>query len=189
MTRHERDDECAACCQHFFRRGRLSCVDNIAYLSSRSGPASSTQEQAEPTTEVYTASITCSDSQQAQGQQHPYQYHFDVLSEESIPLKGCVLWNLRAFMMRRMASEKDKRAVFWMDTLPFCEQSGANLCCLRFQPETKPAFCAVNPKCKNPPRPRPCEAVPQELGVSARPTTTNHTGVPESTACEHDEAS
>ena len=39
------------------------------------------------------------------------------------------------------------------------------------------------------PRSRPCEAVPQESGFSARPTTMNHTGVPESMACEHDEAS
>ena len=37
-------------------------------LSSRSEPASSTQEQAEPTTAVFTASITGSDSQKAQSQ-------------------------------------------------------------------------------------------------------------------------
>ena len=38
--------------------------------------------------------------------------------------------------------------------------------------------------------PRPwCEAAPQESGFSERPTTTAHTGVPESVACGHDEAS
>ena len=32
---------------------------------------------------------------------------FDALSEEPIPLKGCVLWKRRAFMVRITASAKD----------------------------------------------------------------------------------
>ena len=51
------------------------------------------------------------------------------------------------------------------------------------------ASVIVNPKCKNPPGPRPCEAVPQGSRFSTRSTTTSHTGVPESKACENDEAS
>ena len=60
------------------------------------------------------------------------------------------------------------------------EQYDANLGCLCFQPETMYAFCAVIERCKKkPPGPRPCEAVLPQIGDSARPTTTNHTGVPE----------
>ena len=46
-----------------------------------------------------------------------------------------------------------------------------------------------DPKIQKPVGPRPCDAAPQVSGFSARPTTTNHKGVPESKACEHDETS
>ena len=67
-----------------------------------------------------------------------------------------------------------------------CEQYGAHLC----RPHSKlgATFCIVNKKCKHPPKPRLFEAAPQELRFVVRPTNMNHTGVPESKACEHDEA-
>ena len=70
-----------------------------------------------------------------------------------------------------------------------CEQYGANLCCPRFQPDITFDFCIAIPKRTSPLGRRPCEAVPQESGFSVRTRTTNHYGVPESKACEHDEAS
>ena len=44
-----------------------------------------------------------------------------------------------------------------------CEQY-----CPGVQPETTFAFCTVIQKCRGPPKPKPCEAVPQEFGFSAR---------------------
>ena len=44
-----------------------------------------------------------------------------------------------------------------------CEQYGANLCRPHFQPEITFGFCTVIQRRKNPPRPRPCEAAPQEV--------------------------
>ena len=58
-----------------------------------------------------------------------------------------------------------------------------------FSTKNNVRFLHREPKYSNPPGPRPCEAAPQELRFWRRPTTTNHTGVPESTALEHDEAS
>ena len=40
----------------------------------------------------------------------PIRLSFAELSEDPIPLKRCVLWNRRAFMVRIMASAKSKRA-------------------------------------------------------------------------------
>ena len=69
-----------------------------------------------------------------------------------------------------------------------CAQYGADLCCLRFQPEKTSAFCTVIQRRKNPPGPRPSEAAPQRLRFSACATTANYTGVPKSKAREHDAA-
>ena len=70
-----------------------------------------------------------------------------------------------------------------------CEQCGAHLYCPRFQPETTFAFCTVIQKRRNPPGPRPCEVVLRSLDFGACSITTCHTGVPDSTACEHEETS
>ena len=59
-----------------------------------------------------------------------------------------------------------------------CEQYGANLCCPHSQQNTQKSVRAQAV--------RGCEA---RVWLSARFTFTNHTGVPESKACEHAEAS
>ena len=74
-------------------------------LSLRSGPASSTRVRTEPTT----ASITGSDFQIGGKLVTAIPISFGALSEDPFPLKGCVLWKRRAFMVRVMASAKDKR--------------------------------------------------------------------------------
>ena len=79
-------------------------------LSSRSEPASCTQPiQAEPTTAVHTACVTGSDSHVSARSETPISISFDELSEDPIPLKGCVLWNRRAFTVRTRASAREKR--------------------------------------------------------------------------------
>ena len=161
-------------------------------LSLQSEPASNTHGQPEPTTTVYTCSEIGSRS----------------VTPVPISFEGCVLWNLRAFMVRTMASAKGKRigrvclvedytlSVRWKlldehvcvqthcnvrQSQHTCEQYSAHLSC-----RNNVRFLYCTPKYNNSPGPRPCEAAPQEL---ARPTTTNHMGVPESKACEHDVAS
>ena len=106
----------------------------------------------------------------------PIPKSFYVLSADPIPLKGCDLWNHRAFMVRITASTKDKRGgqgcghvknntlsvmVRLLDGHVFVRNTdGANLNCPRFQPETMFAFCTVIPKRKNPP------PVPSQLFAS-----------------------
>ena len=75
-------------------------------LSSQAQPAANRQEQPEPTTTENTASITGSDS--PRGAVTPILLSLDALSEDPIPLKGCVLWNRRAFMVRIVVSAEDK---------------------------------------------------------------------------------
>ena len=108
----------------------------------------------------------------------PIPISFDALSEDPIPLKGCVLWNRRAFIVRiRQTREThreggcgyvknktlsvtrkhlDERVIVLKHCnvhqfQHICEQHGANLCCPRF-PIRKAvfAFCAVIQRCETP---------------------------------------
>ena len=54
----------------------------------------------------------------AQGQYLPQHYSFDAVGQEPTSLKGCVLWNRRAFMVRSMASAKDN----WSGRAWSCEE-------------------------------------------------------------------
>ena len=79
-------------------------------LSSRSELAlSSRPVRAEPTTAEHAASATGSDPQVSARSVTPTPISFDALNGDPIPLKGCVLLNRHAFMVRNMASPKDKR--------------------------------------------------------------------------------
>ena len=59
---------------------------------------------------IYSASITGSDSQIGAKSVTPMPISFDALREDPVPLRGCVLWNRRAFMVGIMARAKDERA-------------------------------------------------------------------------------
>ena len=77
------------------------------------GPESSSSSrpaQVEPTI-FYIAprSTIDSDAQTCAWSVTPIPISFDALSEDPILLKGCVIWNRRAFMVRIMASAKDNR--------------------------------------------------------------------------------
>ena len=75
--------------------------------SLQSEPASQTQGQSERTTAINPASITAAETRGRSAISIPIS--FDSLTEDPVPLKRCVLWNRRAFMVRTMASAKDKR--------------------------------------------------------------------------------
>ena len=64
----------------------------------------SLRQVAEPATAVFFASITGSRSQIGAKSVTPIPISFDALSEDPVPLKGCVLWNQSGFMVRIMAS-------------------------------------------------------------------------------------
>ena len=70
-----------------------------------------------------------------------------------------------------------------------CEQCGANLCCPHYQPEIKFTVCPVPKKTRILSGPGRARLRRKSFDFLARPTTTNHKGVPESKVCELDEAS
>ena len=197
------DDECAGCW------GRQRCTHRKICPRDQSLRQARDQcELSQPPQSTLRPSLVIHKSARSVT---PTPISFDALSKK-IPLKGCVLWKSSCVHGENHASAIDKRGgrvwsrarmklrkpldehvfVLTLQSPPVpthCEQYGANLCCPRSQPETTLASCTVIQKHKNPPKPKPCEAVPQGSRFSARPTTTNHTSVPESKACEHDEAS
>ena len=147
-------------------QGNAIVCHTLEDLSLRPEPASSSRPaQAEPTTAARTASIVDSDPQTCARSTTLIPVSFDTLRDDPIPLKRCVLWNLRAFMVRTMASAKEKRRgrvksntlsairkplvedVFDLTHCNvhllqhICEQYGAHLCCPRSQPENNLSFC------------------------------------------------
>ena len=89
-------------------------------------------------------------------------------------------------MMRIMASRKDEHVSVQMHcnihlSQRTCEPDGANLCCPRFETETTFVFCTVIQKRKNPPGPRPCEALEFRHDPQSRTTR-----VTEITSEEHE---
>ena len=150
-------------CCHVTRFGRdCDCASDVIIFTENDCRVSpTTHRKAGPTTAVYPASITGSGI--GVRSVTPMQISFDASRKNPIPLKGCVLWNRRAFMVRTMASAKDKwRGRTWSredknferEALPFgwsrcnarlsqqtCEQQVANLCYPHPQPDITFVFC------------------------------------------------
>ena len=162
------NDECPGCCHHLLQRMTIVCRQRSKCRKicprDQSPRSSSTRPlRAEPTTAVHTAYITGFDPQASARSVTPKQISFGALSEDAIPLKGCVLWNRRAFMVIVMASAKDRRkGRVWSrecgsvrmnmflcrhiatSTSPSTLASNTvRICCPRFQLKTMYAFCTV----------------------------------------------
>ena len=145
----------------------------------------------------------------------PIPISFDALSTDPILLKGCVLWNRCAFIVRTMVCARDNRrtgVVTWRATLwAWCGRVRMNMflswntatytCPCTFANNTVrisvvhvsdqkqcSLFVRWSKNAKKSPACRSFEVVPYGSGYSTRPMITRHTVVPQFKAHEHDEA-
>ena len=113
VTRFGRDDHC--CCHPLFFKERLSCSHQHSMhqkILSRDRSLRQVRDKydlGQPLQYVLRPSTTGSDPHMSARSVTPIPISFDALREDPVPLKGCALWNRRAFMVRIMACAKDKR--------------------------------------------------------------------------------